>query len=365
MKLFIKNLDPLNGKEVKIYQVSKEGSLKVPEDFSALDALGYGVGIKLTAGYDVLSTNAINHQGVLEVTLPMDKGAEFQVINDQGFNITAKSDTEVKDALRSIGLNAIELTEYIPTASGFTCDGPNASTQMGIISVPETGAMDLYYNGTKLNPAPANGRDVMGLLLEKEVIASPGPVVNGRVPLVLMNSSLTDDCQVRLVTSSTTPDLQIGLEESVGSITLENANTPQAEVNGCMTKCYLNPGIDTDKITSSILLNSTSAGATRESKLSLNCIPLSITNTPPEGESSIPLYNDIDFASERIKITAINGADNNVSYKFENVTSSDIYVAIGPGENSTGWNLSVDETAPLGSYAIKDGIIYFLLLAKN
>lgn len=366
MKLFIKNLDPLNGKEVKIYQVSADGSLVVPPDFSPLDALGRSVGIKLTPGYDVLSTNAINHQGIVEADIPLTGNGEVQIINGKDVNLKATTNSAILDGLRALGLSITELTEYVPTETGdFTCIGPNAGVSMGFIDIPVNGALDVYYNDIKLNPEPANGRDVQLLLEEKHIKADFYPIVNNYRRMVLTNLSLTDDCHVRIATNPVTPDQPVGLPEVKGSIEILNAGTSTATVKGCMTLCSIVPGIDSDKISSSITFNSTTPGATQETTMSLNCAVLETDDIPEATQSSIPLYGELDFVKARMSITSSTNGEGNISYKFENISDTTLYIALGPAGDPTNWVLTPAQDTPTGAFVIKDNVIYFLLKAKD
>lgn len=66
-KYVIENLDPEYEREVRIYKVSKEGTLNITPNYEYLDPLNNSAVVYLNPGYSVSDYNAISHAGIIEV----------------------------------------------------------------------------------------------------------------------------------------------------------------------------------------------------------------------------------------------------------------------------------------------------------
>lgn len=110
MKYQVENLDLVNSKKVKIYRVSQEGAIIPNDQFTKLDLLEGSVGIQLKPSYFVNSANANNHIGIIDIDVPADG---TKLITKDGVVRDVGSNALLVSALENLGLNVIELEDYV------------------------------------------------------------------------------------------------------------------------------------------------------------------------------------------------------------------------------------------------------------
>lgn len=105
------NLDPTQETEVRIYQISADGSM-VPADetFTKIGDNGTGVGVRLEKGYGVDFTGALPYAGVLDLDA-IDPAVSS--INTEAGVVTFENQSEIPEKLRTAaGFTVTEIPDY-------------------------------------------------------------------------------------------------------------------------------------------------------------------------------------------------------------------------------------------------------------
>lgn len=365
--LVIRNLNPIEGKEVRIYRVSKEGTNTFNDQFSPLDGLGLSAGINLVKGYVVPSEGALNHAGVIEFTSEDSEGSNPLIVTENGVFKSIYTEQDMVAGLEALGLNVYVLSPFVPKDDNITCTGPNATYLIGNIDAELNTKLDVYLDGVKLNPIPANPYDMGGLLREHGLYTLFTPFVNRRGAFTITNMSMSKHHSIRLVTSSETPDYPLGLPESIGSVDLLNPNTSSAEIRGCVTNCTVTPGIDESKVQESFSILTPTTSSLAGAGLMVNCANIEFEDDIPEGESTLDLYPLNPSVSERIRIEKDTSGDQ-VKWTFSNITNEIVYVGLYPFADDipvSDYDFVPDPNAISDTYVVVDKKIYFLLAPKQ
>lgn len=123
----VKNLDYLNAKEVRIYQVSVDGDIEPGTDFILTDTLGKSIGTQLLRAYNVSCEGAMFFGGLIEVEMVPEEGTSpIRLIDGKGKDFSFATNNDLISGLQNFwGLRTTVIEEYKPPVV-ISCAGANA-----------------------------------------------------------------------------------------------------------------------------------------------------------------------------------------------------------------------------------------------
>ncbi len=105
-KLILRNTDMTLDRDVRIYRVSKAGTIESDNPNVITDSESF-LAVKLQRAYSVSCDGAVAHAGELTTTT-----APGTTLSDGDSVVTVNDDAELMAALNNMGFNAVEVTDY-------------------------------------------------------------------------------------------------------------------------------------------------------------------------------------------------------------------------------------------------------------